>query len=254
MARDAFFASIWPSVLQAAQTTGVDPRIIAAQAALESNYGKSAPGNNLFGIKSHGKGGGNSLMTTEVINGKPVRVRDSFRGYASPADSVAGYADFINTNKRYRPFREADGLEAQIAALGRSGYATDPNYAAKIGSIAGRIPSGLPTLPPGPDGPKGQESYPRAAPDLPPPTTIADRPVASPIDTAAAPSSPPPPGLLSILNGGDGPKGQPSALNSMLAMLAQPQQPQQIAPMPQQAPQGPTLSDFVAQFMQSRKV
>ena len=118
----------------------------------------------------------------------------------------------------------------------------------------GNIPSGLPTLPPGPDGPKGQESYPRAAPDLPPPTTISDRPVASPVDMAAAPSSPPPPGLLSILNGGDGPKGQPSALNSMLAMLAQPQQPQQIAPMPQQAPQGPTLSDFVAQFMQSRKV
>lgn len=137
-----FVSSIAPAALEASQRTGVDPRIIVAQAALESGWGKHAPGNNLFGIKSHGQDGGNTLATTEVVNGQPVRTNASFRAYASPADSVSGYADFINENPRYAAFKAAQGLDGQIDALGASGYATDPNYAAKIRSIA----SGLPDL------------------------------------------------------------------------------------------------------------
>lgn len=134
--RKAFIASLAPAAEETGRRIGVDPRIILAQAALESNWGRSAPGNNFFGIKSHGASGGNVLSTTEVVNGQPVRIRDSFRAYASPADSVQGYGDFISRNPRYAAFRSAQGLDAQIAALGKSGYATDPNYAAKIGSIA----------------------------------------------------------------------------------------------------------------------
>jgi flagellum-specific peptidoglycan hydrolase FlgJ len=139
--KDEFVNSIMPMAQEAAAKTGLDPRLIVAQAALESGWGKSAPGNNLFGIKSHGMPGGNTLATTEVVNGQPVSVQDSFRAYASPADSVKGYADFMMQNPRYEPVRGAQGLEAQVAALGKSGYATDPAYADKVLQIASSLPA-----------------------------------------------------------------------------------------------------------------
>lgn len=161
-----FLDSLLPLAKQASARTGIDPRIIAAQAVLETGWGKHAPGGNYFGIKSHGKPGGQRLKTNEVINGRNVSVNDSFRKYGSMGDSVSGYADFMLNNPRYKPLREAEGLDNQINALQASGYATDPNYGAKIRSIIGRIDSGdLPkaagqsiTLPPfqkdqlGPDG------------------------------------------------------------------------------------------------------
>lgn len=134
--KQEFVNALLPYAIEESKRTGIDPRIIVAQAALETGWGRSAPGNNYFGIKSHGQGGGQTLATTEVINGRPVRVRDSFRAYASPADSVRGYGDFILQNPRYKALREAQGLDAQLEALGASGYATDPNYARKVGAIA----------------------------------------------------------------------------------------------------------------------
>lgn len=135
-----FVSSVTPAAIEASKSTGLDPRLIVAQAALESGYGQHAPGNNLFGIKSHGQPGGNVLPTTEVVNGQPVQTTDSFRAYASPADSVAGYADFINSNPRYAAVKGAQGLDAQIQAMGASGYATDPQYGAKLASIARSLP------------------------------------------------------------------------------------------------------------------
>jgi hypothetical protein len=136
-----FVNTVMPLAQQASEKTGIDPRLITAQAILETGYGKSAPGNNLFGIKSHGQPGGNVLPTTEVVNGQPVRTSDSFMSYVSPADSVNGYADFINANQRYAPLKAARGLEAQADALGQSGYATDPNYGRKVLQIARSLPA-----------------------------------------------------------------------------------------------------------------
>jgi len=135
-----FFGMMLPYAIEASRLTGIDPRIIVAQSALETGYGKSAPGNNYFGIKSHGKSGGNNLSTTEVINGKTVRINDSFRAYADPRDSALGYAEFINSNPRYGKVKDAQGFDAQLAALGASGYATDPNYTNKLRAIAAKIP------------------------------------------------------------------------------------------------------------------
>lgn len=130
-----FLASIIPGAIEASKRTGIDPRIIAAQAAHESAWGKHAPGNNFFGIK----GPGQMLGTHEEVGGHNVSVMASFRKYPSMAEGVAGYADFINHNRRYEPFKNAGGLENQLRELGRSGYATDSHYAEKIGAIAGRI-------------------------------------------------------------------------------------------------------------------
>lgn len=135
--QEEFINALMPYALQVQEQYGIAPEITLAQAALETGWGKSAPGNNFFGIKSHGKSGGNTLATTEVINGQPVRVNDSFRAYESPGDSVLDYGRFLSENPRYKAMLAASGdLEAQIDALGRSGYATDPNYASKIRSIA----------------------------------------------------------------------------------------------------------------------
>jgi len=124
---------------EASAATGIDPRIILAQSALETGWGRRAPNNNYFGIK----GAGAVQATTEFVNGIPVPVRDSFRTYQSPAESFRGYASFINSNPRYSELRQiaASGgsLEAQAAALGRSGYATDPAYGQKVLEIARNI-------------------------------------------------------------------------------------------------------------------
>lgn len=138
--KETFISSLMPAAIEASKRTGVDPRIIVAQAAQETGWGKSAPGNNFFGIKSHGKPGGQNLATKEVIDGQTVGITDSFRTFDSPEASVMGYADFLLENPRYKPMMEAQGLEQQLAALGQSGYATDPNYAQSVGSIAQSIP------------------------------------------------------------------------------------------------------------------
>ena len=61
--------------------------------------------------------------------------KDSFRAYDNLDDSVAGYADFIANNPRYKPMLEAETTEEQISALGQSGYATDSKYGEKIRAI-----------------------------------------------------------------------------------------------------------------------
>jgi flagellum-specific peptidoglycan hydrolase FlgJ len=93
-------------------------------------------GNNLFGIKSHGKKDGLMMETHEVVDGEPIKVRDSFRRYDSYDESIADYGSFLQQNKRYKPLLEAATLQEQVEALGKSGYATDPEYADKVMSIA----------------------------------------------------------------------------------------------------------------------
>jgi len=138
--KDAFIEAMMPHALRVSEATGLDPRLVIAQAAQETGWGRSAPGNNFFGIKSHGRKGGSNLATQEVINGQRVTVRDSFRGYADMGESADDYAAFLKSNPRYSDMLAAKDLDGQIAALGRSGYATDPNYARSVASIANSIP------------------------------------------------------------------------------------------------------------------
>jgi flagellum-specific peptidoglycan hydrolase FlgJ len=138
-----FLETVRPFAEEAARKTGVDPKIIIAQAALETGWGKSIPANNYLGVKSHGQPGGQTLDTTEAgPDGRPVKTKDSFRTYNSPGESFEDYARFIAGNSRYRELQGAKGLDAQIEALGRSGYATDPQYAQKIATIARSLGDG----------------------------------------------------------------------------------------------------------------
>lgn len=138
--REAFVQMMMPHALEVSKATGLDPRLVIAQAALETGYGSAAPGNNYFGIKSHGQPGGQTLATTEAGPNGMVPTNDSFRTYADPSASARDYAEFLKSNSRYQPVLGAQGLDAQIDAMGKSGYATDPNYAGKLRQIAQGLP------------------------------------------------------------------------------------------------------------------
>lgn len=154
--RDSFVAAMMPHAMEVSKRTGLDPRLVIAQAAQETGWGKSAPGNNFFGIKSHGKAGGNNLQTREFMNGQNVTINDSFRAYGGMGESAQDYAQFLMDNPRYRDMLSAGDLDGQLAALGRSGYATDPNYASSVGSIARSIQL------PGGEMPSAQSAQPNA--------------------------------------------------------------------------------------------
>lgn len=141
ISKESFVDELYPTAIEIGKKIGVDPRIIMAQAALETGWGKSAPSNNFFGIKSHGREGGKVSSTLEEVNGQMVRQNASFRAYESPKESFEDYGNFLATNDRYLPMLTAKGLEDQISALGQSGYATDSKYADKIRSIVRNLPS-----------------------------------------------------------------------------------------------------------------
>jgi flagellum-specific peptidoglycan hydrolase FlgJ len=140
--KEAFLAAYTPVAKEVAEDLGVSYKIVLAQAALESGWGKSVQGNGLMGIKSHGEEGGVDVVTHEVVNGKKVKITDSFRQYDTPEDSIRGYAGFLKANSRYRHFLRAgvENEDAQLSALQSSGYATDPLYSQKLKNIIKGIP------------------------------------------------------------------------------------------------------------------
>ena len=133
-----FFRNMLPYARRVSELTGIDPRLVLAQSALETGYGRSAPNFNFFGIKAP-QGQGASLMTSEFENGRMVSRSEPFRTYDSPAGSFEDYANLMLRAPRYRPVLEARTLEDQIAAMAGSGYATDPEYGNKLSQIASRI-------------------------------------------------------------------------------------------------------------------
>ena len=142
MDKTQFLRTYLPYARSVSEQTGIAPEVVLAQTALETGWGKSAPSGNFFGIK----GSGQTLPTQEFRNGQMVTENAGFRSYASPADSFTDYAKLMMNNKRYAPVLGAQGADAQIEALGKSGYATDPNYAAKLSQIKNSINLNSPDL------------------------------------------------------------------------------------------------------------
>ncbi len=143
-----FIRQMWPQAQQAAKELGVDAKVLLAQSALETGWGKHVMHNkegqnshNLFGIKaSHGWDGKTvSLQTVEYNNGVAAKQQANFRAYDSYQDSFSDYVQFLKQNPRYQQALEkVDSNEGFIKGLQKAGYATDPTYAKKIISILGR--------------------------------------------------------------------------------------------------------------------
>lgn len=143
-----FIESLYPYAKQAEQDTGIDARLMLAQSALETGWGKreilnadGSSSHNLFGIKAHASWAGEStnITTTEYRNGLAMKERANFRSYDSYQESFTDYGRFLNSNIRYEKALEKADLPHEFAKeLQDAGYATDPEYADKINRIIDR--------------------------------------------------------------------------------------------------------------------
>ena len=125
-----------------ARESGIPASYMIGQAGHETGWGKSeirhadgTPSHNLFGIKATGgwKGKVAEITTTEYINGEPRKVTAKFRAYDSYADSFRDYASLIGNSPRYDKVMDQLGsVQGFATGLQKAGYATDPQYAAKL--------------------------------------------------------------------------------------------------------------------------
>ena len=134
-----------PAADPAAAASGIPASFMLAQAALETGWGKreivgndGSTSHNLFGIKAGPGWTGASVdvTTTEYLAGKPHKLVQRFRAYASEAESFADYARLIGNSPRYAAVAAAGGdAKAFANGLQKAGYATDPAYASKLGKV-----------------------------------------------------------------------------------------------------------------------
>jgi len=148
-----FAQSLWPEAQQAAKQLGVSPVSLVAQAALETNWGRSMPrtsggssSNNLFGIKAGAAWSGTSVQSTtqEYDSGTASAVKAQFRAYASPSQCFQDYVSLLQSNPRYAgALGTGSDTQAFATALQSGGYATDPAYASKLGAVADTLTHSL---------------------------------------------------------------------------------------------------------------
>ena len=130
---------------EASRATGIPAKFMMAQAALESGWGRreikaadGSPSFNLFGIKAGAgwKGKVVDARTTEYINGVAHTKVEKFRAYDSYADAFKDYARLLSKHPRYQNvIANAQDVRGFAVGLQRAGYATDPQYAAKLMNI-----------------------------------------------------------------------------------------------------------------------
>lgn len=162
-----FAERLWPSAVKVTAGTGLFPETLVSQASLETGYGSSRLAkpdiNNFFGIKARKTWPGKiaSFTTKEEINGKVVTIKGTgliyqnyataiadkadpetfFRVYATDADGLKNWVQFLQINKRYTRAGvfSAKTPAEQFEALKRAGYATDSRYVDKLLSILSEI-------------------------------------------------------------------------------------------------------------------
>lgn len=112
---------------------GILPSLTIAQACIESKFGTCAlsPYFNFFGMKWTSKCGCEYVekMTTEYIDGKPVRVKAKFRAYKSYEEGIEGYYKFITGYKRYKNLIGCKDAREACTLIQQDGWATSPVYA-----------------------------------------------------------------------------------------------------------------------------
>ncbi|MDP3268800.1 MAG: flagellar assembly peptidoglycan hydrolase FlgJ [Legionella sp.] len=140
---DDFVKSLWPKAKQAASMMGLDPKVLLAQAALETGWGKfvakdanGTSSNNLFNVKAGSSHDSVTIKTTEYIADTPIKMNASFRKYPSVEHSFNDYVSLIKGSERYQTaLANANNPEIYINELRKAGYATDPKYSSKILAI-----------------------------------------------------------------------------------------------------------------------
>jgi flagellar protein FlgJ len=140
-----FVSAVLPTIRRAAETLGVNPLGLLAQAALETGWGKrmahtadGSPSLNMFGIKADENWNGARAVadTVEFSGGVATQRRTAFRAYGSIEESVSDFANLLGNSPRYRDAVAAGGsAQAYIHGIAKSGYASDPEYGNKLNQI-----------------------------------------------------------------------------------------------------------------------
>lgn len=152
-----FIKKYKPFALETERKTGISHLFILAQAALETGWGKSAPGNMMFGVKA--KAGTPTekrqlVVTKEVLSSPNVtfpeiiritkradgkylyEVKDWFRKYDSPEESFTDHANLFVNNKRYAKALLVRSDPYKFAEeIAKAGYATEPTYAERLKGV-----------------------------------------------------------------------------------------------------------------------
>lgn len=124
------------------RSSGLPASYLLGQAGHESGWGRreitmkdGSPSFNLFGIKAGAdwKGKVAEITTTEYTDGVPHKTVARFRAYDSHAESFRDFANLIGNSPRYAQARQQAGsVRGWAEGLQDAGYATDPEYAAKL--------------------------------------------------------------------------------------------------------------------------
>lgn len=130
----SFARRLWPGIKVAASMLGIPAVGLLAQAALESGWGASVPGNNFFGVKAAAGQMSSFRSTHEMIQGQMVPTVAAFRDYSSASASIQDYVSLIRSD--FPAVVGQDSVEGFAHALQSGGYATDGAYAQKIVQIA----------------------------------------------------------------------------------------------------------------------
>ncbi|HRK38477.1 MAG TPA: flagellar assembly peptidoglycan hydrolase FlgJ [Burkholderiaceae bacterium] len=138
----AFVNKLSQAANRVAAEVGIPSAYMLGQAGHETGWGRSEIKNadgsnsfNLFGIKATGGWTGKvaEITTTEYIDGEPRKVVAKFRAYDSYEESFRDYARLVGSSPRYQAAMQNLGsAQAFATQLQKAGYATDPQYAAKL--------------------------------------------------------------------------------------------------------------------------
>lgn len=135
--REAFIEEMAEEATTLQDEYGILPSVTIAQAILESNWGESGLAqneNNYFGIKGASD---SPQYVTQEFEEDWVEIEAPFRSYDSWEESMEDYAQLMAhgpawNSELYHGVIEAEHYEEAAHALQEAGYATDPDYPAKV--------------------------------------------------------------------------------------------------------------------------
>ena len=160
-----FIKQYKPFALETERKTGISHLFILSQAALESGWGKSVPGNMFFGVKAGKDTPDNKkqlLTTTEILSGPNLKhlfplvisvkmlpsgkykytVKDWFRKYDTPEECFTDHAQFFFKNKRYAKALLVRSDPYKFAEeIAKAGYATAIDYESSLKKLIKMIES-----------------------------------------------------------------------------------------------------------------
>jgi peptidoglycan hydrolase FlgJ len=137
-----FVAELLPAAQQAATSLGVDPHVLVAQAAKETDWGRQLPTTatgqssfNWFQLPATNTWTGATLQSNmQVIQaGQFQRQPKLIRAYDSAEAGLSDYAAWLKSKPQYQAaLEQASDSNQFLQALQQGGWSKDPHYAASV--------------------------------------------------------------------------------------------------------------------------